>query len=80
MLRSKVIVLKRGARLKSGHVFCSARLDGRPLEVVTRRLRSGSAICAWKIPPTARGRTISAAMVVQQGRLWAKTPFRANVS
>jgi uncharacterized protein YkwD len=80
VLRSKVIVLKRGARLKSGHVFCSARLDGRPLEVVTRRLRSGSAICAWRIPQAARGRTISAAMVVQQGRLWAKTPFRANVS
>jgi uncharacterized protein YkwD len=80
VLRSKVIVLKRGARLKSGHVFCSARLDGRPLEVVTRRLRSGSAVCAWRIPATARGRTISAAMVVQQGRLWAKTPFRANVS
>ena len=80
VLGSKVIVLKRGARLKTGHVFCSARLNGRPLEVLTRRLRAGSAVCAWRLPPNAHGSMVSATVVVQQGRLRAQTPFRAKIS
>ncbi len=80
MLGSKVIVLKRGARLKTGHVFCSARLHGRPLEVLTRRLRAGSAVCAWRLPPDTRGSMVSATVVVQQGRLRAQAPFRAKIS
>ena len=80
VLGSKVIVLKRGARLKTGHVFCSARLNGRPLEVLTRRLRAGSAVCAWRLPADARGSMVSATVVVQQGRLRAQTPFRAKIS
>jgi uncharacterized protein YkwD len=80
VLGSRVIVLKRGARLKTGHVFCTARLNGRPLEVLTRRLRAGSAVCAWRLPPTARGSLVSAIVVVQQGRLRAETPFRTRIS
>ena len=80
VLGSKVIVLKRGARLKTGHVFCSARLNGRPLKVLTRRLRAGSAVCAWRLPPDAHGSMVSATVVVQQGRLRAQTPFRAKIS
>ena len=73
-------MLKHGARLKTGHVFCSARLNGRPLEVLTRRLRAGSAVCAWRLPPDARGSMVSATVVVQQGHLRAQTPFRAEIS
>lgn len=80
VLGSKVIVLKRGARLKTGHVFCSARLNGRPLEVLTRRLSAGSAVCAWRLPAEARGSMVSATVVVQQGRLRAQAPFRAKIS
>lgn len=80
VLGSKVIVLKRGARLKTGHVFCSARLNGRPLDVLTRRLNAGSAVCAWQLPPDTRGSMVSATVVVQQGRLRAEAPFRTKVS
>jgi uncharacterized protein YkwD len=80
MLASKVVVLKRGTRLKTGHVFCSARFQGRPLKVLTHRLRAGSAVCAWRIPPAARGEMVSAAVVVQQGRLRGYAPFRAKIS
>ena len=80
VLGSRVIVLKRGARLKRGHVFCSARFHGRPLRVLTRRLRTGAAVCAWRLPLEARGATISATVIVQQGRLRAQAPFRAKIS
>ena len=80
VLGSKVIVLKRGARLKTGNVFCSARLNGRPLEVLTHRLRAGSAVCAWRLPPETRGSMVSATVVVQQGRLRAEAPFRSKIS
>ena len=80
VLGSKVIVLKRGARLKTGNFFCSARLNGRPLEVLTHRLRAGSAVCAWRLPPETRGSMVSATVVVQQGRLRAEAPFRSKIS
>jgi hypothetical protein len=80
VLGSKVLVLKRGTRLNTGSVFCSARFRGRPLQVLTRRLRVGSAVCAWRIPLAARGATVSATVIVQQGRLRAQAPFRAKIS
>lgn len=80
MLGSKVLVLKGGARLKSGHVFCSARYQGRRLTVLERGLRSGTAVCAWRIPAAASRQIVSAAIVVQQGRQRAHVPFRATIS
>jgi uncharacterized protein YkwD len=80
VLGSKVLVMKRGTRLKTGHVFCSARFHGRPLKVLTHRLRAGSAVCAWRIPVAARDQMVSATVVVQQGRLRAYAPFRAKIS
>ena len=80
VLGSRVVVLKRGARLKTGHVFCSARFNGRPLKVLTRRLSAGSAVCAWRLPLRARGAMVSATVVVEQGRLRAQAPFHAKIS
>jgi len=80
VLGSKVVVLKRGTRLNTGNVFCSARFHGRPLKVLTRGLRAGSAVCAWRIPVAARGEIVSATVVVQQGRMRAHAPFRAKIS
>jgi uncharacterized protein YkwD len=79
-LSSRVSVTKRGVRLKTGHVFCSARLQGKPLQVLSRTLRRGTARCAWRLPAAAEGKTISAAMIVQQGRLRAVAPFRITAS
>lgn len=80
ILASSVMVLKRGVRMQTGHVFCSARFEGRVLKVLARRLQRGKAVCAWRIPVGARGKIVSATVVVQQGRLRALAPFRASVS
>jgi uncharacterized protein YkwD len=80
VLGGKVIVLKRGTRLRTGHVFCSARFEGRKLKVLTHRLRAGAAVCAWRIPVAARGRIVSATIIVQQGGLRGFVPFRAGIS
>ena len=79
-LRSTVSVTKRGVRVQRGHVFCSARLDGRPLEILSRTLRRGTAACVWRLPASAQGKTVSASMIVQQGRLRAVAPFRITAS
>ena len=80
VLRSRVVVLMRGVRLKTGHVFCRARFRGRPLSVLTRSLRAGSAVCAWQLPAEARGSLVRAAVIVEQGRLRAEAPFRTRIS
>ncbi len=79
-LRTSVAASKRGARLRNAHVFCSGRLEGRVLEVVSRRYRNGKATCVWQLPASARGKLVSAAIVVQQGRVEVSAPFRARVS
>jgi uncharacterized protein YkwD len=79
-LKSAVAVTKRGVRMTRGHVFCSARVNGRPLEVLLRTLRRGTAACVWRLPASAEGKTVSAAMIVQQGRLRAVAPFRITAS
>jgi hypothetical protein len=76
VLASRVAATRGGARLKAGHVFCSARFDGRPLKVVRHTMRTGTASCAWRVPAAARGKTVSATMIVQQGRVRALAPFR----
>jgi hypothetical protein len=45
-----------------------------------RRLRNGNARCTWTVPRTARGTTIGAAVIVQQGRLRVDAPFRTRVA
>lgn len=80
VLAGSVKVLKGGLRLRRGHAFCSARFQGRPLEVLTRRLRGGVAFCSWRIPSTAEGKIVSAAIIVQQGRSQVYAPFRAAIT
>ena len=79
-MASTVGVFKQGARVKRASVFCSARLDGRPLRVVAHRFRTGKATCAWKVPASASGKLVSAAIVVQQGRMQLHAPFRTRVA
>ena len=79
-LMSSVAAFKRGVRLKNAHVFCSARFEGRALKVVAHRFRDGRATCAWRLPASTRGKLVSAAIVVQQGRVEVHAPFRTRVS
>jgi len=80
LLVSTITATRRGMPLRTGHVFCSARFHGRPVEVVARELRSGMASCTWRLPATSRGETVAAAMIVEQGRLRAVAPFRITAS
>jgi hypothetical protein len=79
-LTTSVGAFKRGIRIQKAHVFCSGRLEGRVLKVVTRRFQNGRATCVWKLPASARGMLVSAAIVVQQGRVEVAAPFRTRVS
>lgn len=80
IMASTVVALKHGVLLRKGHVFCSGRLEGRKLKVLSRRLEAGLAKCSWRLPAGARGKIVSATVVVQQGRLQAHAPFRARIS
>jgi hypothetical protein len=79
-MKSSVSAFKGGVRVKSAYVFCSARFEGRALKVVEHRFRNGRATCAWRIPASAGGKLVSAAIVVQQGRVEVHAPFRTRVS
>jgi hypothetical protein len=78
-MKSSVGAFRRGVRIKNAAVFCSGRLEGRVLKVLSRRFRKGTATCVWRIPDRARHKLISAVIIVQQGRLEAAAPFRARV-
>lgn len=80
LLRSRVLATSAASPLKSGHVFCAARLAGRRLEVVERRLENGTAVCVWRLPDAATGQTVSAVVIVQHGRRQVDAAFRATIS
>jgi uncharacterized protein YkwD len=80
VLATTVAATKDGVRLRTGHVFCSARFEGRPLKILVHRLRAGAARCAWALPKRARGATVSAVVIVQQGRVRVEAPFRTAIS
>ncbi len=79
-MASTVIVLKRGVLMRKGHVFCSGRVEGRKLKVLSHRLKAGKATCSWRLPVAARGKMVSAMVVVQQGSVRVQAPFRARVT
>jgi len=79
-MASTVVVLKRGVRIQKGRVACHGRIDGRRVAVLEHRFRRGKATCVWRLPSAARGKLVSAVVVVHRGRVRAKAPFRAHVS
>jgi hypothetical protein len=74
-----VLAFRKGAAVKKANVFCSGRLEGQVLEVLVRRLRRGTATCAWRLPAAAAGKTVSATVVVQLGKARAEARFRTIV-
>lgn len=79
-LATTVAVLRRGKRVEAAQVFCRAAIAERALSVLTHKLRSGKAVCVWRIPADARGELIEAAVVVRLGQVRVRAPFRARVS
>lgn len=79
--RTPAIVSQATARARAGAVFratltldaavdsvtCSARLAGRVLRA-TKRIASGkTAVCAWRLPPTARGKRLTGSVEARSG-------------
>lgn len=79
-MATTVVAFKRGVRLRRGRVGCHGRIDGRRVDVVVHEFRRGKATCVWRLPAAAAGKLVDAVVVVQQGRVRAKAPFRARVS
>jgi hypothetical protein len=58
------VLTETGSPLRSGTVRCTARLGKAVLRPVSKRLRAGYAICAWKLPKAARGKRLRIGVVV----------------
>jgi hypothetical protein len=56
-----------GSPVGTGAVRCTARLGKTVLRPLSRRLRAGYAVCAWKLPKAARGKRLRVAVVVSSG-------------
>ncbi len=52
-------------RVTAGSVRCRAILDGRRLRVVQNAFVKGYATCAWEVPGSAQGRTLTGIVAVQ---------------
>jgi hypothetical protein len=58
------VLTSTGSPVRSGAVRCTARAGKTLLKPVSKRLRAGYAICAWKLPKAARGKRLRVAVVV----------------
>jgi hypothetical protein len=56
-----------GSPVRAGAVRCTARLGEAVLKPLSKRLRAGYAVCAWKLPKAARGKRLRVAVVVSSG-------------
>jgi hypothetical protein len=58
------VFTETGSPLRSGAVRCTAYVGKTLLRPVSKRLRAGYAICAWKVPKAARGKRLRVGVVV----------------
>jgi hypothetical protein len=71
------VLTETGAPVRSGTVRCTARVGKSVLRPVSRRLRAGYAICAWKLPKAARGKRLRVGIVLtSNGRRLTRTLTR----
>jgi hypothetical protein len=79
-----------GAAVRSGRVVCSARAGGRALrgtggfstirlKVAGVPVQSRTASCSWKIPKTAKAKTVTGAVTVVQSGLRVSRSFSTRV-
>jgi cysteine-rich secretory family protein len=54
-------------RVRTGHVTCKARADGRPVWVGVHRFRNGFVVCRWRLPQRAKGRRMIGTIRVSAG-------------
>jgi hypothetical protein len=79
-----------GAAVRSGRVSCKARLGSKPLKgvgkfatvtltVSGRRVQSPNARCVWKIPKTAKNKTVKGSITVIESGFTATRSFTTRV-
>ncbi len=78
-LVSRVLAFRSGTPLRKGHVWCSARLEGRVVKILANRLRQGTATCVWRVPSGTAGKLMSAVVIVQQGSARTEVRFRTYI-
>ena len=63
-----------GGPVKSGTVTCAATVGGKQLAAAAHAVANGIALCAWRLPKTAKGKTIRGTVtLVVQGVKAAKS-------
>jgi hypothetical protein len=66
--------------VESGTVSCGAVLAGRRLPAVTRALANGVASCVWRIPKTAKGKTLRGTIVLSVQGVQVTRAFSVKVT
>ena len=81
-LYSAFVVVARtdGAPLQAGTLTCRATIAGRALVAVSRSLVGNRATCTFRIPKTAKGKTIRTTITVRSGGLTATRTSSARIA
>lgn len=69
-----------GGPVKSGTVACAASLAGKRVRAVSHVLANGVASCVWRIPRTAKGRTIRGTIALTVQGVQVTRTFSARIS
>jgi hypothetical protein len=65
--------------LQNGFASCSAKAAGKALVVASSSVVNGVATCTWKVPKTAKGKTVAATLTVVDNGAKASRSFSAKV-
>ena len=68
-----------GGAIAAARVRCRAKVGGRTLTVVRRTFSRSAARCVWKVPPSARGRTVHGRIQVHAGGAATTVSFARRV-
>lgn len=66
--------------IEQGAITCSARLAGKTLRVVGKRLLNGVAVCVWNIPKTAKGKRLQGSIAVSTQGAQVSRSFSLKVA
>jgi hypothetical protein len=68
-----------GAVLQNGRVTCVGRVGNARLRAATARVTAGAAVCTWRIPPRAKGKTFRGSVAVVFEGLRAARSYSARI-
>jgi hypothetical protein len=77
---SATVVRNDGRSVASGRTVCRATISGQALRTAAAAFRGGVARCSFRIPTTARGKTLRIAMTITSGGLRVTRTFSARIN